>query len=205
MLHFVMSLSNILYFCAMQYKQLFNRTKNILSTPHTEWAKIKADETSSTTVINDFVLPMAGLCALSAFLGMLFQSLGFEKALVSVIISLGKTFGGVYFTFFVLQETAKYFGLKRNKLAFMQMAGYSFALIFVVDIIANLIPELFFLPFLELYVFYIIWEASDVIVKIDEKERVKYVISVSLLILISSFIIGQLLSEMLKVSSEIVA
>ena len=177
----------------MQYKELFNRTKNILSAPRTEWANIKAGETNSAQVINDFVLPMAGLCALSAFLGILFQGAGFEKALVSVIISLGKTFGGFYFSFFVLQETAKYFGLKRSKKTFMQMAGYSFVVIFVVDIIANLIPELFFLNFLKIYIFYIVWEAVEILVQIEEKKRAAYVISVSLLILLSSLIIENVL------------
>lgn len=189
----------------MQYKQLYNRTKNILRAPRAEWAKIKAEEINSSQVINDFILPMAGLCALSSFLGILFQSAGFEKALVSVIISLGKTFGGVYFTFFILQETAKYFGLKRNKTAFMQIAGYSFVVIFVVDIVANLIPELFFLNFLKIYIFYIVWEAVEIIVQVDEKKRTAYVIFVSILVLLSSFVIEQVLSEMIKVSTEIAA
>lgn len=188
----------------MQYKELFNRTKNILSTPRNEWAKIKTEETKSSQVINDFILPMAGLCALSAFLGIIFQGAGFEKALVAVIISLGKTFGGVYFSFFVLQETAGYFGLKRRKIAFMQMAGYSFVVIFVVDIIANLIPELFFLNFLKIYIFYIVWEAVEILVQIEEKKRAAYVISVSLLILLSSLIIERILLIFMP-GAEIVA
>lgn len=188
----------------MQYKQLFNRAKNILRAPRTEWEIIKSQETSSSQVINDFVLPMAGLCALSAFLGVIFQGAGFEKALVSVIISLGKTFGGVYFSFYVLQETAKYFGLQRSKIGFMQIAAYSYVVIFVVDIIANLIPELFFLNFLKLYIFYIVWEAVEIIVKVEDKKRTAYVIYVSLLILLSSLIIERLLHIFMP-GAEIVA
>ena len=177
----------------MQYKQLFTRTKNILRSPRTEWEKIKTEEFNSQQVLNDFILPMAGLCALSAFLGILFQGLGFEKALVSVIISLGKSFGGVYFSFFVLQEIAKFFGLQRSKTSFMQLAGYSYVVIFVVDIIANLIPELFFFNFLKIYIFYIVWEASEVLFLVEEKKRTGFVISVSFLILLSSLIIERVL------------
>jgi len=189
----------------MQYRQLFNRTKDIISSPHTEWEKIKAEETNSSQVVNDFVLPMAGLCALSAFLGILFQGAGFEKALVSVIISLGKTFGGVYLTFFALQESAKYFDLQRNKLSFMQVAGYTYVVIFVIDIIVNLIPELFFLNLLKIYVFYIAWEAAEVIVKIDDKRKVTYVIIISAIVLASAFGIEAILSTLIQANSEIVA
>nr|MDA3854095.1 YIP1 family protein [Bacteroidales bacterium] len=118
--------------------------------------------------------------------------------------SLGKTFGGVYFSFFVLQETAKYFGLKRSKKNFMQMAGYSFVVIFVVDIIASLIPELFFLNFLKIYIFYIVWEAVEILVQVEEKKRAAYVISVSLLILLSSLIIERVLLLFMP-GAEIVA
>lgn len=188
----------------MQYNQLFNRTKNILRTPRGEWEKIRESETNSSQVLNDFILPMAGLCALAAFLGLIFQGAGFEKALVSVIISLGKTFGGVYFSFFVLQESAKYFALERSKLAFMQIAGYSYVVIFVVDIVANLIPELFFLNFLKLYIFYVVWEAVEIVVQVADKKRTSYVIFVSLLILLSSLIIERVLLIFMP-GAEIVA
>lgn len=189
----------------MQYKELFKRTYRLLRQPRDEWQTIVAQEKDSNKVINDFVLPMVGLCALTAFLGQLFQGAGFEKALIAVIVSLGKNFGGVYLTFFILQESVKFFGLQRSKIAHMQMAGYGFVTIFVVDIIYKLIPELFFLPILELYLVYIIWEASDLVVKIDDKRRVAYVLFVSFLILILSFGIDAVLSNTIKASSEIVA
>ncbi len=177
----------------MQYQQLFKRAFNLLRYTRKEWQNIVSNEKDSNPVINDFVLPMTGLCALAAFLGVLFQGAGFEKALVSTIISLGKTFGGVYLSFLLLQESSKYFGLKRNKTGFLQISGYSFVVIFVIDIIVKLIPELFFLPVLELYIFYIIWEASDVVINIDESKRSQFVVFASLVILLSSFIIENLL------------
>lgn len=177
----------------MQYKELFTRAFNLIRYTRKEWQKIVDEEDNSNAVINDFVLPMAGLCALTAFLGILFQGLGFEKALVSAIISLGKSFGGVYLSFFILQESTKHFGLERNKTRFLQISGYSFVVIFVIDLVVKLIPELFFLPVLELYIFYIIWEASEVVLNISEEKRSQFVISASLLILFSSFIIEKIL------------
>lgn len=177
----------------MQYQQLFRRTFNLIRYTRKEWQAIVDKEDNSNTVINDFVLPMAGLCSLAAFLGILFQGAGFEKALVSAIISLGKSFGGVYLSFFVLQESSKFFGLERNKTRFLQLSGYSFVIIFVIDLIVKLIPELFFIPILQLYIFYIIWEASDVVLNISEEKRSQFVISASLLILFSSIIIEKVL------------
>lgn len=194
-----------LYFCAMQYKELFKRTYNLLRQPRLEWQKIAEEENNHTKVINDFVLPMIGLCALSAFLGQLFQSSGLEKALIAVIVSLGKHFGAVYLSFFILQETASYFGLKRNKTAFMQIAGYGLVTVFVVDIVYKLIPELFFLPILELYIIYLIWEGVEVLTTIDDKKRVSYVLFAALLLLALSFGIEAILSNTIVASSEIVA
>lgn len=189
----------------MQYKKLYKRTVEILRHPRKEWDSIKTNETDNNTVINDFVLPMVGLCAVSAFLGILFQGINFEKALVSVIISLGKLLGGVYFSFFVLQESAIYFGLQRNKKNFMQMAGYGFVVVFVVDIVVNLIPELFFLPILELYTFYLMGEAIDVFTQIDEKKRTSYIIFSSLVIIASPHIIEFILNKVLMPGAKIVA
>lgn len=177
----------------MQYQKLLNRTFNLIRHTQKEWQEVVDKEDKSEIAINDFVLPMAGLCALAAFLGILFQGAGFEKALVSAIISLGKSFGGVYLSFFVLQESASYFELERNKTRFLQLASYSFVIIFVIDIVVKLIPELFFLPILQLYIFYIIWEASDVLIKVKESKRSQFVIAASILILFSSFIIEKIL------------
>ena len=187
----------------MQYQQLFKRAFNLIRHTRKEWQSIVDEEKNSESVINNFVLPMVGLCALTAFLGILFQGKGFEKALVSAIRSLGKTFGGVYLSFFILQESAKYFGLERNKVRFLQLTGYSFVIIFVIDLIVNLIPELFFLPILKLYIFYIVWEASELILKIKEEKRSQFVISASLLILISSYIIERVLLIFLPGSETI--
>lgn len=188
----------------MQYKDLFKRTYQLIISSRTEWEKITSSEDTSSKVINDFVLPLAGLCSLSAFLGIIFINAEFERALVAAIISLGKSFGGVYLSFFVLQETAKYFDLKRNKTRYMQLVGYSYVIIFIVDIIVNLIPELFFLNFLKLYIFYIIWEGVDFCTKISEEKRIKLVIGTTILILASSLIIEKLLFKFMP-GAEIIA
>ncbi len=188
----------------MQYKKLYQRTVGILRRPRKEWEKIKANEPDSRTVINDFVLPMTGFCALSAFLGIMFQGIDFEKALVSVIISLAKSIGGVYFSFFMLQESASYFGLQRNKTDFMKMAGYGFVVIFVVDIVVNLIPELFFLPILELYTFFLIGEAIDTFTHIEEKKRTGYILFATLIIIISPHVIEFILNKVLMPGAKIV-
>ncbi len=189
----------------MQYKELFKRTYMLLRQPRTEWQNIVNQEQDKDKTINDFVLPMVGVCALAAFLGQLFQGAGLEKALIAVIVSLGKNLGGVFLTFLILQETAKYFGLKRDKTAHMQLAGYGFVTIFVVDIVYKLIPEFFFLPVLQLYLIYIMWEASETVAKVEDKRRVAYVLFISFLILILSIGIDNILSHTIKASTEIVA
>lgn len=188
----------------MQYKELFNRTYQLLRHSNSEWEAITSAEEDSQKTLNDFVLPMAGLCALAAFLGIIFTKVNFERALIEAIISLGKSFGGVYFSFFVLQETAKKFGLERNKTHFLQLAGYSYSVIFVIDIITNLIPELFFLNFMKIYIFYVVWEGVSFCTSIPEEKRTSYVIFAAAVLLISSIIINKALYFFLP-GAEIVA
>lgn len=188
----------------MQYQQLLKRTVNLIRITRKEWKSIVKHEDSTNAVLNDFIMPLAGITALAAFLGILFQGLGLEKALVSAIVSIGKTFGGVYFSFFVLQETARYFALERNKVRNFQLAGYSYVAVFVVDIVLSLIPELFFLNILKVFVFYLVWEGVEFCTKIDEEKRRSYVIMVAMVILLSSYIIEKVLFIFMP-GAEIVA
>lgn len=188
----------------MQYKELFNRTYQLLRNSKSEWEKITSTEEDSQKTLNDFVLPLAGLCALAAFLGIFFTNINFERALVGAIISLGKMFGGFYFSFFIFQESANKFGLERNKTRFMQLAGYSYSVIFVIDIITNLIPELFFLNFTKLFIFYVVWEGVEYCTQISEEKRRTYVIFAASVLLISSFVIEKVLYFFMP-GAEIVA
>ena len=192
----------------MLYKELFKKTYRLLRNCRREWANIVGREENSDKVINEFVIPMASICALSAFLGILFQSENFkkalEKALVEAIISIATSFGAVYFCFFALQETAKYFGLERNKTRNLQLVGYSFAVIFTIDIVTNLIPELFFFQIFKLYVVYIVWEGVEFCSNIKEDKRVGYVLYTSVLILLSSIIIEKILNYFMP-GAEIIA
>lgn len=178
----------------MQYKELFFRTYNILRFSSKTWQTIVEEEDKSEKVINDFIIPLAAICALSAFLGVLFQSWIFEKALVSAIITIGKSFGSVFLSFFLLQETMeRFFNLERNKVRNLQLVGYSYAVIFALDIIANLIPDLFFLRFFKLYVVYVVWEGVEFCTKVQDNKRVPLVLYISALILLSCIIIEKFL------------
>jgi hypothetical protein len=177
----------------MQYKELFDRSYQLLKHSSSEWEKITSSESDTKNTLNEFVLPMAGLCSLAAFLGIMFTKVSFEKALIEAIISIGKSFGGVYLSFYILQETANKFNLERNKVRFMQLVGYSYVVIFVTDFVTHLIPELFFLNFLKLYIFYVVWEGVAFCTQVAEDKRRTYVIYVSVVILLSSLIIERAL------------
>lgn len=193
------------YFCIMQYQQLVKRTYQILKNPRATWQTIVETEKNSDKVMNEFVLPLSGLCALTAFLGILFQGLGLEKALLGAIISIVKSLGGVYLSFFIIQETARFVNLERDKTHYMQLVGYSYAIIFILDIITNLIPDLFFMSFFKLYIIYMVWEAVEFCTKITDNKRVGYTIGIAALLLISSLAIGTILTAKLMPVSEIIA
>lgn len=51
--------------------------------------------------------------------------------------------------------------------------AYSFTVIYVLKVVAAVIPSLFFLQILDVYTVYIVWEGCRVIFNIDENERGK--------------------------------
>lgn len=188
----------------MLYKELLKKTFRLLRYSREEWEEIVHKEETISKVRDNFIIPMAGLCALSAFIGVLFQAINFEKAIIEAIVSFAKAYGGVYFSYMLVQETSKLFGLERSKVRNMQLIGYSFGTIFVLDIITSLIPELFFLEIFKLYVFYIVWEGVEFCTAIKDEKRVGFVIFVSVVILCSTYII-EFFSNQFLPGAEIIA
>lgn len=78
-----------------------------------------------------------------------------------------------------------------------KMVAYSFTVIYVLKVVAAVIPSLFFLQILDVYTVYIVWEGCRVIFNIDEDERGKIMLFISLSIIFTPMFIKRVILLML--------
>jgi hypothetical protein len=72
--------------------------------------------------------------------------------------------------------------------------GVLMSLVFSVNVLQALFPNLFFVSFLYIYVFYLVWVMSEGVVDISEDMRNKYMGLVSILVFVIPFVMVKLLN-----------
>ena len=189
----------------MNYKELLNRAFLLVSSPARAWEEILLEEDRQKVFVG-FVYPMIGIATLSVFLGVLFtQGWGgprsFQIAMTeccSVAISL---FGGFYLAAYLLNKAAiKFFYLSDNLLNAQRLIGYSSVVLFFLQIVTGILPNFQIVSWLlQFYVVYIVWEGVKIFVKIDEKDRLKYTLLASFLLLVCPFIIEVLFTKLILI------
>ncbi len=99
---------------------LFERAKNILITPKTEWEVIKNEQTSVSDLFTKYVLILALIPAVAGFIGqsLVGISLGpfgsykmpVERGLLYLVLYYAMTVGAVYLMAFIVDALAPSFG-----------------------------------------------------------------------------------------------
>ena len=127
---------------------LFDRVKNIITNPNKEWDVIATEQPDTGKIITGYVLPLAGLAAIAAFIGyglIGFRILGFRvtginwglyyalTAFIGAIIS-------VYTTALVIDLLAPNFGSEKNFNRSLQLVAYSFTPMWVGGLLAIFPP-----------------------------------------------------------------
>jgi hypothetical protein len=113
---------------------LTERAKNIITTPNTEWNTINAEIPDQGKIIMNYVLPLAGLAAIAAFIGyglIGFNTLGFRLrginwGLYQALTVLISAICSVYVTALVVDLLAPSFGSEKNFNKSLQLVAYSF-------------------------------------------------------------------------------
>ena len=110
----------------------------------------------------------------------------------------GKTcvssFGGYYVAAYVLNEIGKsWFSFEKNLKLWQHFVGYSSALMFTLNIVWMLLPDVFFLYIFILYTFYIVWEGATIYFSVGDAQRMKFTTISTLLIIATPHIINKFL------------
>ena len=175
---------------------IYKRLTGLIFKPGETWEQFSLQEENQDRFLWRFIYPLMGLIALSAFLGILFtrKEFDFEVALKITLRTLISVVGGFFLGAYFLNEVWKsIFNQPKNIELCRFFVGYSSALLFVMNMITALLPEFFFLQILVLYTVYIIWEGATGFMKVAEKERLKFTIIASLIVIVTPFVIEHVL------------
>ena len=81
-------------------------------------------------------------------------------------------------------------GLRDNLPLAQQFTGYSLVVVFILQIIYGILPDFLILVVLfSFYTIYIVWEGANVLMHVDEKDRLRYTIISSVILLVCPWLI----------------
>lgn len=171
---------------------LVDRAKNIILKPKDEWTVIDQEDTSVATLVATYLLPLALIPAVAAFIGYGVIGVGFFGPILSwgikmAIISFISTIVGVYISAMIIDMLAPNFGSIRDFRKSMQLVVYAFTPVMLAGVFTA-IPALGILGIFGLYGLYLLYAGIKPMMKTpDDKVTVYFV--VSLLVIIAVYVI----------------
>ncbi len=186
----------------MNYKELFNIAMKLVSSPAKAWEEISV-ERDRRKVYMAFVYPMIGLCGLSVFIGSLLTNgwggpQSFQIAMTNCCAVAVSLFGGYFLAAYIINEMGvKMFGLSSNMALAQQFAGYALVVPFLLQIVTGLLSDFRIIAWLlQFYIVYIVWEGSPIMMKVEEKNRLRYTLLSSILLMLCPAIIQLLFNKL---------
>lgn len=183
------------------YKKIYEQIKMILVSPSTFWKQSAGENNEKDSdVASGFVYPLLGIIALSAFIGSWWNNEIFSlpKALQLTCVDFVSGFAGFFIASFLIDELSSAFlNIPKDIIRCRRFAGYSSVILFIIVIISNIFPNFFFVYLFLFYTVYIVWEGADVFMYVKDKDRQKFTIVSSAIIIASPMLIRKVLTLIL--------
>lgn len=178
----------------MNYKELFNIAMKLISSPAKAWEEISIEDRRK--VYMAFVYPMIGLCGLSVFIGSLLTygwggPQSFQLAMTNCCAIAVALFGGYFLAAYAINEMrVRMFGKSANIPLVQQFAGYALVVPFLLQIVTGLLPDFRIIAWLlQFYIVYVVWEGIPTMMHIEEKQRLKFTLLSSALLILCPTVI----------------
>ena len=176
------------------------RAKNILVSPKTEWEAIAADPTPTKDLIVKYVLPLAAVAAVAAFIGSVVVGsslgplgtvrLGVGAGLVALVFQVVMAVVMVFVLGFIIDALAPTFGGTKNMDQAVKVAAYSYTPAWVVGILA-IIPFLGLLGLIAmLYGAYLLYLGLPRLMKSAPDKSVGYTVIVIVVAIVVGWIVA---------------
>lgn len=167
----------------------------LISSPAKAWEEISMEE-DRRKVYMTFVYPMIGLCGLSVFVGTLLSAgwsgpESFQLAMTQCCAVAVALFGGYFLAAYAINEmVVRMFGMPGDMPLAQQFAGYSLVVSFLLQIVTGLMPDFSIIGWLlRFYIVYVVWEGAPIVMQIEEKNRLRFTILSSLLLIVCPAVI----------------
>ena len=175
---------------------LVDRAKKILLTPKTEWDAIAADPTPTQQLVVGYVLPLAEVAAVAAFIGQVFVGvstfiagtvrIGMVAGLVGLVFAIVMAVVMVFVVGFIADALAPSFGGQKNMQQAVKVAAYSYTPVWIVGILA-IIPALGLLGILAaLYAIYLMYLGLPKLMKSPQEKAAGY----TAVVVIAAIVVG---------------
>ena len=184
---------------------LVNRVKQILVSPKTEWQTIDGENDASMIVLTKYVLLLAAIPAIAAFIGygiIGYSVLGHHFASISIgikqaIIQYISMVGGVYIIAFVIDILATNFGSQKNFDKAFSLVAYSYTPAFIGGIFYIYYSLSIIASLAGIYSLYLLYIGLTPMMKTPDDKHTSYFV-VSLLVMIAAlFILGMILTSII--------
>ncbi|MDR1554243.1 MAG: YIP1 family protein [Prevotellaceae bacterium] len=161
---------------------MFEKVKKILVSPKNEWQTIEAENAPHAKVFTTFVVPLALIPAIAAFVGyglIGYSVFGVHFSSVSwglrqAIVQYVTMFGGTYITAFVINALADNFGAKKDFNRAFSLVAYAYTPMFVGGVF-YLLPSLSWLALLAgAYGLYLLYIGLQPMMKAPAEKQTSY-------------------------------
>ena len=173
----------------MNYKDLFQIALQLISSPARAWEEIRLEE-DRRKVFTAFVYPMIGLCGLSVFIGSLITMgwggpQSFQYAMTQCCAVAVALFGGYFLAAYLINELrVRMLKMSSDAPLTQQFAGYALVVLFLLKIIIGILPDIRIIALLlQFYIVYVVWEGSVRVMQVAEKDRLRFTIFSSILLI----------------------
>ena len=176
---------------------LIDRVKNILITPKTEWLVIKTENSSVSSLLTGYVLPLALIPAIITLLtGLLWTTI--TLGLITAIIALVSAIISFYVATYVTDALAPSFSSEKNLNRSAQLVAYSYTASAIASIL-GIIPGLGILVIIAGFVYsiYLMYLGTGPIKNTPEEKRVGYVIVIILIQIVLYFILSSIFAALI--------
>lgn len=181
---------------------LFDRAKNILLSPKTEWLVINNETETPPSLLMKYVIPMALIPAIALFIG--YGLIGFDALVARIsginwgvemaVISFVSSITGYYICTYVIDALATNFGSDKNIGKSAQLVAYSYTASWVAGIF-SILPSLSILGLLGLYGIYLFYLGLPVMKKTPQDKTAGYMIVSALVIIVVSIVVNLIISR----------
>lgn len=187
---------------------LVDRAKNILITPKTEWEVVAAETTPHMPVITGYVLPLAAVAALAAFVGLVFVGtsflgttvrLGIGAGIAGLVMNVVMAVVMVFVLGFIIDALAPTFGGQKNLSQAIKVAAYAYTPVWLVGILA-VIPALGLLGIVAaIYAIYLLFLGLPRVMKAPQDKAAGYTAVVVVVAIVVGFILAMIVGAVTAV------